>query len=413
MSDDNTNEETARETVTVALDDIKAVVRETVEETVTERLEAEGLGKVDRSNVAVKADGDDDQKSPSRFTVAPAFERMYRSLPEWEREIRSPEIDHHISDWALGLMHNNHARMARAHDAIAQITGQRDLNTSDDSALIPAPLADVIVTRMQKEAVIGPRSRRFTSESTTLAVPTETTFQTAEMVLEAGAATPTDRSTGTVTLTKVKTVVSTRSSVEFIEDNAFNAVSFLSEGAAKAIALQNDAQDMTLGDGSADDQTDALENNGSITEVDASVGTLAYADMVTLWYSLLSQYRRGAVWMAGNLTIKEIAQIEDLNGRPIFTPGMNEAGVISGGQGAPGVGTIFGRPVLEVPASAGVMFLGDLNYYGVLEHGQIRAEFSRDEAFLTDELTWKWVQRRDGAVLQAEAFKKFGGITEA
>jgi len=272
MSDDNTNEETARETVTVALDDIKAVVRETVEETVTERLEAEGLGKVDRSNVAVKADGDDDQKSPSRFTVAPAFERMYRSLPEWEREIRSPEIDHHISDWALGLMHNNHARMARAHDAIAQITGQRDLNTSDDSALIPAPLADVIVTRMQKEAVIGPRSRRFTSESTTLAVPTETTFQTAEMVLEAGAATPTDRSTGTVTLTKVKTVVSTRSSVEFIEDNAFNAVSFLSEGAAKAIALQNDAQDMTLGDGSADDQTDALENNGSITEVDASVG---------------------------------------------------------------------------------------------------------------------------------------------
>jgi len=117
--------------------------------------------------------------------------------------------------------------------------------------------------------------------------------------------------------------------------------------------------------------------------------------------------------MAGNLTIKEIAQIEDLNGRPIFTPGMNEAGVISGGQGAPGVGTIFGRPVLEVPASAGVMFLGDLNYYGVLEHGQIRAEFSRDEAFLTDELTWKWVQRRDGAVLQAEAFKKFGGITEA
>ena len=52
-------------------------------------------------------------------------------------------------------------------------------------------------------------------------------------------------------------------------------------------------------------------------------------------------------------------------------------------------------------------------FYGVLEDGAIRAEVSRDEEFLTDEITWKWVQRRDGAVLQAEAFKRLSGITES
>jgi hypothetical protein len=57
------------------------------------------------------------------------------------------------------------------------------------------------------------------------------------------------------------------------------------------------------------------------------------------------------------------------------------------------------------------LIVGDLNYFGVLEHPSIRAEFSRDVAFLTDELVWKWVQRRDAAVLQTEAFKKDGGIT--
>ena len=72
---------------------------------------------------------------------------------------------------------------------------------------------------------------------------------------------------------------------------------------------------------------------------------------------------------------------------------------------------IYGRPVLEVPATAGVLILGDLNYYGVLESGSIRAEFSRDTAFLTDEVVWKWVQRRDGAVLLDDAFRKLGGIT--
>jgi HK97 family phage major capsid protein len=403
--------------VTVKLDDLKEVVRETVEETVTERLKAAGVGEVDRSKVAVRSEEENDdstRNAGSASRTTPAFEELYRTLPEWEQRIRTPEADHHIGQWAVGVMRNDHGLMARSHDAIHRAMGTtRDLNTTSDSALVPSPLANIIVEKKRKIQVIGPRARTFVSAATTLGIPTEATFAAAAGVAEAGTITPADPTYGTVTLTKKKSVVSTRSSVEFIEDNAFNAVSFLSEQAARTIAIRNDAQDFADGDGTGTNQTDAIENNTSITSVDATVGTMVYGDVQALWFALLSQYRSGAVWMGSNNIIKELSDIVDANSRPIFNAGEMPASGLSGGQGAPGVGMIFGRPLLEVPGSTGVLVLGDLNYYGVLEHGSIRAEFSRDEAFLTDEHTWKWVQRRDGAVLQPEAFKKLGGITEA
>ncbi len=408
------------ETVVVKLDELKAVVKETVEQTVTERLKAAGVGNVDRGKVAARPDGGEGPEEIPAWRAgraAPRFEaQMYRDIPENIREFRTPDLDHHIQQWAIGVMRNDHQAMAEAHEAIRGITGEaRDLNLTSDTQLVPSPLASTIVELKRKIQMIGPRATHFTTEATTLEIPTEATFAAASGVAEGGIITPSDPTWGTVTLTKVKSVVSTKSSVEFIEDNAFNAVSFLGAQAAKTIALRNDAQDMADGDGTGTNQSDALEQ-ASINEVDGSVGTMLYADVLALWYTLLSQYRGNSVWLGGNGIMKEFADLVDGNSRPIFTPGgiATEFQPISGGQGAPGVGTIFGRPVLEIAgATAGVLILGDLSYYGVLDHGSIRAEFSRETAFLTDEVVWKWVQRRDGAVLQVEAFQKHGGITEA
>jgi HK97 family phage major capsid protein len=263
---------------------------------------------------------------------------------------------------------------------------------------------------MRKTQVIGPRARTFTSDATTLDVPREATFSAAAGVLEGGPITPADPTWASLTLTKKKSVVSTRSSREFIEDNAFNAVGFLSEQSARTLALYNDAQDVADGDGVGANQTEALEA-ASITEVDAAVLALAYADVVDIYYAIESQYRRGAVWMAASGVLKAMSNLLDGNNRPIFNPYSGAPEMLSGGQGDPGIGTIFGRPVLEVPATAGVLLFGDLNFYGVLDHGAIRAEVSEHEAFLTDEVTWKWVQRRDGRVLQTAAFAKSSGIT--
>ncbi len=405
------------ETVTVSLDDLQVAMRAAADEAATAALAAAGVGTVDRSQVAIPASegapNDGNARKPARSAgrTSSRFDQLYRGLPEWERELRTPDIDHAVQDWAIGIMRQDYARCLRAHDKIDELTGlARDLNLSDDATLVPSPLHNVIIEKKRKLQVIGPRANSFTSEATTLEVPTETGFAAAEGVDEGGDITPADPTWGSVTLTKVKSVVSTKSSVEFVEDNAFNAVSFLATGAARTLALRNDAQDMADGDGTGTNQTEALEE-ASITEVDAAAATFAYTDLTKLWFALLSQYRAGAVWLAGNGVIQVLGDMLDTNDRPIFQPGNDPVTPMSGGQGAPGTGTIFGRPVLEVPASAGVLIVGDLNYYGVLEHPSIRAEFSRDVAFLTDELVWKWVQRRDGAVLQTEAFKKDGGIT--
>ena len=187
-------EREAGESVLVNLKALKEVVIETVEETVSKRLKDAGVGEVNRGRVVVNAGGEDDDKRMAGQSgrAIPAFEALYRGLPEWERDIRSPDTDHWIADWAVGVMRNDHARMARAHDEINKITGVRDLNISDDSSLVPSPLADVIVEKKRKIQVIGPRSQIFVSESTTLEIPVEATFAAAAGVAEGGTITPTD-----------------------------------------------------------------------------------------------------------------------------------------------------------------------------------------------------------------------------
>ena len=402
--------EDAGENVSVNLDTLRDVIKQVTAETVDARLKDAGVGEVDRSRVAMRPDGKVPAGSGAR--VQPAFASLYRTLPAWEQEIRTVDTDHWSQEWMLGMVAKDHGRMLRAHDEIAKLPGYaRDLNTTDDSALVPSPLATTIVEKRRKVQVIGPRAQTFTSEATTMDVPVEASFATTSGVAEGGTITPDDPTFGRPTLTKKKSVTSTRASREFLEDNAFNAVNFLSSRAAQSMALYNDDQDMRLGDGMGTNQTDALEQNASITEVDAAVGVLVRSDVTALFYALLSQYRGNAVFMAPNDVLEILSNLAGTDGRGIFSSGAAPAEAISGGQGAPGVGSILQRPVIEVPATAGVLFFGDLQFYGVLEGGTIRAEVSEHASFLTDEIVWKWVQRRDGAVLQSEAFVKLGGIT--
>jgi hypothetical protein len=125
MDEDKIEEKTEREDelVAVNLDTLKEVVREVTEETVTERLEAAGVGKVDRSKVAV---GAEDEAAETRHygqagrLSAPDAHR-YRMLPEWQQHYRTPDLDHWVQHWAIGMQEKNDAKRREAHAHIARL----------------------------------------------------------------------------------------------------------------------------------------------------------------------------------------------------------------------------------------------------------------------------------------------------
>jgi HK97 family phage major capsid protein len=401
---------------------------EIVGRAVGQALETAGAGQVDRTRVAaVPGDGTQNRGEPDLTSALagahcyPGWERQYDSLTERERRVRTPEGDLLSWMWARAYIGRDRQALMEVYREIHDkfgIPGQRaaaPLTEGTDGGggyLVPTPLSNTITTQLELMETIGPRAELYRTTAQTLKVPGEgASKMVATGVLEEGTIPEDEPEFSQVTLTKQKATCATRSSIELIEDTPFNLVSILSRQAAEALATYNDTEDAT-GNGTPPAFTDGLLNNSSIAEVDAAVGTPVYGDLTAIWYALKSPYRAAAYWMADGLVISYLAGVVATDGRPLLGEPTGLVAPLTGGNGAPGVGTIFGRPILEVQGwTTGNLMLGDLRRYATLQDPTLRVAASDQLLFLSDQIIWKFVQRRDGAVTQAEAFKKSGGIT--
>lgn len=411
------------ETVVVELDALKTVIRETVEETVTERLTEAGVGKVDRSRVVIGADGEKLKQVSEKEVramqlpygggarLASPTAPLYRALPEWEREFRNEDTDHWSAEWFRAAAVSDPARQLRAHSEIDKIFGRdakRDLNTTSDASLIPAPIAASVMELRRKIQKFGslPNIQKFVSESGTLKVPKELTFASAQKLAEAAAATPDDPTFGAVNLTKKNTKVYTVASNEMLEDTPYSLVQLMTRGAARTIALENDKQDAELGDGSGENQTSAIDDTTNATTFTVAT-TITYLEINKLYRLMPSEYRADAVFIGNNAVAGFLDNVTDGNGRPMFGGDANvPPGALEGGQGGFADGAIKRRPFIEIPISVDRLYLASPSAFLVLEGGGIRAEVSRDIRFLEDQIVYKWVQRRDGAIGQVDGFAK-------
>lgn len=393
-----------------------------------------GAGVPDRSRLAGLPDPGSADRKPAlegaRLNRADIV--RYRTIPQWEKDIgRSAETDHWIKRWVVSEVTGDIAGMREAmdHDVALTDAEKRDygraLSVGTATAggnLVPTILSSMLIEKARKMQVIGPRASEVVDDSIEiLELPVEGTLMTASQVAENAQATEADPSVNQVTLTKQNIIAATRSSRQLLAASPFALTNILSRQGSKAIALQADAQDMQNGNGTPPNQTEAIGQNAKAAQ-DAAVGAFAYTDMTNLFYALAAEYRLGAVWIANNALIKILADELDTNGKPIFVGADERPLAIDGGQGgAPGVGFILGRPILEQPdVPAGELFLVNLeDAYGILTDTGILAESSTTgggsastvDAFLSHQILWKFVQRRDGAVTNADAFVWSGGIT--
>ena len=93
----------------------------------------------------------------------------------------------------------------------------------------------------------------------------------------------------------------------------------------------------------------------------ASATTITADEVINLYYSLRSPYRKNAVWLMNDSTINAIRLLKDNNGQYLWQPALKE--------GSPD--TLLGRPVYTSTAVPGigagqkVMAFGDLSYYWI------------------------------------------------
>jgi HK97 family phage major capsid protein len=212
-----------------------------------------------------------------------------------------------------------------------------------------------------------------------------------------------------VVLSKKKMQGHMYASRELVQDSAFDIGSLFLERVSAVMAETEDIQIATSA-GTGANFTNGLETGSVITEnPEASAGVFTFIDLLDLWFGLPEQYQEGAMFFVSSQFANYLSRltIPSVNWPVLNT--QQPIGTV--GDGVNTIGTVFGRPVVILPLSAGSIFVGNPKYYGILENPGIEVEASTHHRWATDEVAWKFTRRIDGNVLLGAAFQKTVGIT--
>ena len=132
-----------------------------------------------------------------------------------------------------------------------------------------------------------------------------------------------------------------------------------------------------------------------------STTALTFDEVMDLFYSLRAPYRRSAVFLTNDATMKALRQLKNGNGDYIWQPSVT--------AGTPD--TILNRPVYTstfmptIEAGAKAMVFGDMNYYWIADREGRKFQRLNELYAPTGQVGFLASQRVDGKLILPEAVK--------
>ena len=181
----------------------------------------------------------------------------------------------------------------------------------------------------------------------------------------------------------------------------FDLESYIATEFGRRIGAKEEAAFFT-GDGNGKPTGILNATGGADVGITAASATAITADeLIDLFHSLRGPYRKNAVWVLNDSTIKAIRKLKDNNGNYLWQPSIS-AGVPD---------TILGRPVKtstfmpEIAADNKVIAFGDFSWYWIADR-EGRTFRRLGELFATNgQVGFLGSQRVDGKMILPEAVK--------
>ena len=232
-------------------------------------------------------------------------------------------------------------------------------------------------------------------------IPVVATKGTASWVDEEGAIPESDDSFGQVTLNAYKAATMLKVSDELLNDSFFNLESYIAAQFARRIGAAEEEAFLT-GDGVGKPTGILHATGGAQLGVTTAGATAITADeLIDLIYSLRSPYRRNAVLIMNDSTIKAIRKLKDSQGQYLWQPSL----VAGTPDAILGKRVITSEFVPEVAAGNKTVIFGDLSYYWIADR-QGRTFKRLNELFAaTGQVGFLASQRVDGKLTLPEAIK--------
>ena len=269
---------------------------------------------------------------------------------------------------------------------------------SDGGYLVPDEFERTLIDALNDENIVRQLANVITTSSGERKIPVVATHGTAAWVEEEGAIPDSDDTFGVVNLGAYKLATTLKVSDELLNDSAFNLEAYIAREFARRIGRAEE-QAFLVGNGTG--KPTGLFSTAQVGVTAASPTAITLDEVLDLYHSLREPYRRNAVFVTNDATVKAIRKLKDTSGQYLWAPSIKE--------GTPD--TILNRPIKTssfVPALAAgakAIAFGDFSYYWVADR-QGRVFKRLNELYAaTGQVGFVASQRVDGKLVLAEAVK--------
>ena len=267
--------------------------------------------------------------------------------------------------------------------------------------LVPDEFERTLVEGLEEENFFRSLATIIQTNSGDRKIPVVSSKGEAAWIDEEGAFPEDDDAFGQVTISAYKLATMMKVSDELLNDSAFNLETYIAREFARRIGAKEE-EAFFVGDGTGKPTGIFNATGGASAGVTVSSQTaITFDDVMDLYHSLKSPYRRRAVWLLNDATVKALRKLKDNNGNYIWQPSVQ--------IGVPDM--ILNRPlytsayVPTIAAGAKVMAFGDLSYYWIADR-QGRSFKRLNELYAANgQVDFLASERVDGKLILPEAVK--------
>ena len=284
----------------------------------------------------------------------------------------------------------------------AVITNALQVGTdSEGGYLAPDEFEQTLVEALEEENIFRHLANVIQTSSGDRKIPVVATKGTASWVDEEAAIPESDPAFGQVSIGAYKLATMLKVSEELLNDSVFDLESYIAKEFGRRMGSKEE-EAFLVGDGTGKPTGIFHTTGGGELGVTAAAEAEVTADeLIDLFYSLRAPYRKNAVFIMNDATVKLIRKLKDQTGQYLWQPSLT--------AGTPD--TILNRPVYTssfVPlAEAGTFTVafGDFSYYWIADR-QGRSFQRLNELFAaTGQVGFRATQRVDGKLILPEAVK--------
>ena len=232
---------------------------------------------------------------------------------------------------------------------------------SEGGYLVPDEYEQKLVESLEEENIFRKLANVIQTSSGDRKIPVVATKGTASWVDEEGIIPESDDSFSQVSIGAYKLATMIKVSEELLNDSVFNLENYIAKEFGRRIGNKEE-EAFIIGDGTGK-PTGILSSSGGgqLGKTTASATSITFDEIMDLYYSLKSPYRKNASFIMNDSTVKAIRKLKDGNGNYLWQPSMT--------AGTPD--TILNCPVYtstyipNIAAGNKTVVFGDYSYYWI------------------------------------------------